>query len=69
MKFFETKYRVVIDKYLGYEAQFKYWWMPIYFQIGGCNTFPDMESAKSLCKRHLKPKVVWQSSESELDKS
>lgn len=44
--FFKTKYRIVPDRFWGYEVQFRYWWMPFYVQCRGCNTHPTLESAK-----------------------
>lgn len=60
MKIFKTKYRVVRDQYSGYEAQYRYWWMPMFLQIDTCNTNPSLEMAIDLCKKHnLKNKIVW----------
>lgn len=52
MKFFKTKYRIVEDGYAGYEAQFKYWWMPFWKQIGWTNTSSSIERAERICKGH-----------------
>ena len=42
----KTKYRVVGDNYLGYECQIRYWWFPIWVQLGGVNTWSTLASAK-----------------------
>lgn len=41
---FRNRYRVVTDRYLGYEAQVRYWWWPFWIQCG-CNTHPSLEKA------------------------
>ena len=54
---FKTKYRIVRDGYLGYEAQYRKWWMPFYCQIDFCNTRSTIEESKQLINRHRKPIV------------
>lgn len=54
---FKTKYRVVTDNYLGYEAQFRDWWSPTWLQCNGTNTSATLDKAKELCKS----RVVWSS--------
>lgn len=44
--FFKTKYRIVKDEYLGYEAQQKVWWFPIWTQCGLVNTHSSVERAR-----------------------
>ncbi|EKS6731499.1 hypothetical protein OSG44_004995 [Enterobacter mori] len=49
----KNKYRIVADRYAGYEAQVKYWWFPLmWFQIGFCNTSSTVERAKTIIWRH-----------------
>ena len=50
MNFFKTKYRVVTDSYLGYEAQYKPWFLPFWLQLNGINTHPTIEKALEMCK-------------------
>jgi hypothetical protein len=52
--FFKTKYRVVKDSYLGYEAQYKPWWFPFYRMIGFSNTSRSFELAYEIIERHKK---------------
>lgn len=47
MKFFRTRYRIVTDKFCGYEAQFRWWWMPFYMEMGFTNTHTTVERARS----------------------
>jgi len=54
MKMFKTRYRVVRDNYLGYEAQFRWWWCPFWFQRFGANTYVTLEEAQKVCVD-----VVW----------
>ena len=58
MNLFKTKYRVVTDAYCGFEAQFKYWWSPIWRQTGGTNTSATLEEAITYS---VPKKVVWTS--------
>ena len=53
-----SKYRIVIDNYLGYEAQIKRWWFPFWTQLNGLNTHITIEQAKEYIERN-KNKVVW----------
>lgn len=50
---FRTRYRVVRDSYCGYEAQFRYWWMPFYLMVGMCNTSRTVEQAERLCSNGI----------------
>lgn len=50
--FFRTRYRIVRDTYLGYEAQVRKWWWPCYFQINGCNTRSTLEKSRLLVELH-----------------
>ena len=58
LRFPTTRYRVVRDNYLGYEAQFKVWWFPFWMECesytGGCgtNTNRTIEEARQLCADH-----------------
>lgn len=63
MKLFKTKYRIVTDKYAGYEAQVKYWYWPFWVMLYGCNTSLTIERAEGLIQTHrrereFRPKVV-----------
>ena len=48
---FKNQYRIVRDRYLGYEAQIKYWWWPFWVVID-CNTFPSVEGAEEFARNH-----------------
>ncbi len=54
-----NKYRVVRDCHLGYEAQVRYWWFPVWwFQLAssgqghGTNTNTSVEEAWAVARRH-----------------
>ena len=55
-KFFRTRLRIVTDSYRGYEAQFRFWWMPFYIQ-GQTNTHYSLEKAIAFAEKRQK-KVV-----------
>jgi hypothetical protein len=46
----KTKYRIVTDKYAGYEAQVWRWYWPFWSQIG-INTHKTIESAREYIDR------------------
>ena len=54
------RYRVVRDRWLGYEAQFKVWWCPIWLQCcqysggRGVNSSNSLEQAFQVCADHFK---------------
>jgi len=54
-KLFSTKYRIVCDEYNGYEAQFRYWWMPFYVQCFVTNTATSIEKSKAIIEKHKNP--------------
>ena len=60
LRFPPTRYRVARDQWLGYEAQFKPWWSPLWKPCerdgGGveCNSNHTIESARQLCANHAK---------------
>ena len=56
--FFKTKYRIVRDNYCGYEVQFRYWWMPFYFQ-GDCNTHVSVERALAYANKKRNKVILY----------
>lgn len=59
---FKNKYRIVTDKFSGYEVQFKPWYLPFYYQVGDennkhTNTSYTVEDAELLIERHKSRKV------------
>lgn len=53
------EYRIVKDRYAGYEAQFRYWWLPIWWQCGPlCNTHATIDRAEAFAIAHSKAKSV-----------
>lgn len=52
MSMFKNKYRVVRDRYCGYEAQVKRWWWPFWKELDGINTWRSLEQAEAFCIRH-----------------
>ena len=54
------RYRVVRDRWLGYEAQFKVWWCPIWLQCchksggWGVNSSGSFKEALQVCADHFK---------------
>lgn len=55
-KIFQTRYRIVTDRYAGFEAQFRVWWWPCWMQINGMNTFPSAEAAERFIRNHVDEK-------------
>jgi hypothetical protein len=54
---FKKRYRIVTDRYLGYEVQVKNWWWPLWY-MPVLNTNWTIEEAKQLVDR-LKEKDSW----------
>ena len=54
---FKKRYRIVTDRYLGYEVQVKNWWWP-WWVMPFTNTQHTIERAKELVDR-LKEKDNW----------
>lgn len=56
-------YRVVRDRYLGYEAQYRPWWSPVWREIAyrwhHGNTSATLEGALKVCDWHAKRQVVY----------
>lgn len=57
-RLFRTRYRIVTDTYCGYEAQFRYWWMPFYAMIE-VNSLPTVEAAKEYVEKSRKRVVCY----------
>jgi hypothetical protein len=53
---FKTRYRVVTDSYLGFEAQVRYWWWPWWLLTQEGNTHPSIEKALEHIKRYKRHK-------------
>lgn len=57
----KNRYRVVADRFAGYEAQVKFWWLPVFwFQIDGCNTSGTLYRARTIIDRHKNQRVYYQ---------
>ena len=54
---FKKRYRIVTDRWLGYEVQVKHWWWPLWY-MPVTNTNRTIEEAKELVDR-LKEKDSW----------
>jgi hypothetical protein len=55
---FKTRYRIVTDRYLGYEVQSRIWWFPFWIQCKDdryycTNTHPTIEKAKEFIERRI----------------
>lgn len=55
---FKTKYRIVTDDYLGFEAQYKIWWFPFWFQcsINTRRTVKESEDYIAILRKPKPPK-------------
>jgi hypothetical protein len=53
MKLFKTRYRIVTDRYSGYEVQSRRWWFPFWIQCDGTNTHLTIDRAKEFIERRL----------------
>lgn len=47
----KNKFRIVTDRYAGYEVQTKKWWFPFWIMAGGTNTHPSLESAQRYAEK------------------
>lgn len=54
----KRRYRIVTDKYLGFEVQVRYQFFPFWLQAGFCNTFATIERCESFIERHRAGHVV-----------
>lgn len=65
----KNKYRIVTDKYAGFEVQIKYGWLPfLWFQCNGTNTHVSIEKAKEYiakhkCEHRFKRRIVFTEAE------
>ncbi|AWM37081.1 hypothetical protein GobsT_50020 [Gemmata obscuriglobus] len=46
------KYRIVTDRYCGYEAQYKPWWSPFWLECFGVNTRRTIEASEQVARFH-----------------
>lgn len=54
-----TKYRVVKDRWLGFQVQEWRWWWPFWTQSGFTNTHSSLEAALRWLEGHKRNHVVW----------
>lgn len=45
------EYRIVRDRYAGFEVQKRCWWWPFWVQVGFSNTFISVERAEEFARR------------------
>ena len=50
-RWLRRKYRIVTDRYCGYEVQVWRWWFPVWIQAGGSNTHATVERAEAYARR------------------
>jgi len=56
----KKRYRIIFDRYSGYEAQWRHWWSPIWIQCFRINTSTSIDRAKKVVQRHKNyNKPVW----------
>ena len=48
----KTRYRIVRDKFSGYEAQYKRWWFPFWLECFFTNTSDSIEKARMVVDMH-----------------
>ena len=46
--FFKTRYRIINDKFFGYEPQFKPWWCPCFLHFNGDSNCSQEQSLRYL---------------------
>jgi len=51
---FRTRYRIVLDRYGGYDAQYRLWWWPFWVQCYRVDAQRTLEDAKTLIRFHKK---------------
>jgi hypothetical protein len=54
MKICKRRFRIVTDKYLGFEVQIKKWYYPFWLQVGYTNTHLSIEDAKDFIEKTKK---------------
>lgn len=47
-----AEYKIVTDRYSGFEVQVRHWWFPIWLQAGFTNTHSSVENAERFAERH-----------------
>lgn len=57
-RLFRYRYRVVADRWCGYESQVWRPWLPVWLQCFGCNTSKTVEEAVEVCHRHHRVATV-----------
>ena len=63
MKICKRQYRIVTDKFAGYEVQKRLWYYPFWFQIKGCNgsminTSENIQQAEELIEIDKKKRKI-----------
>ncbi len=56
-RFFMSRYRVVADFYLGYEAQVRWWWCPVWFQLHKPGLITNTHSSEKEAWDFIKSKI------------
>jgi hypothetical protein len=53
-----VKYRIVTDRYSGFEVQAWRWWWPFWWQCGFTNTHQTVEQAEAYARRQAAGRLV-----------
>jgi hypothetical protein len=54
----KTKYRIVTDRFAGYECQEWNWYWPFWTQMNGINTHDSIEQARSWLDHRIKERII-----------
>jgi hypothetical protein len=55
---FKRKFRIVSDRYAGFEVQSWIWYFPFWIEAGGVNTFETVEQAELYAKKRMRVSKV-----------
>lgn len=50
----KNEYRVVSDRFCGFEVQCRRWWFPLWLQCGVTNTHRSLEEAEKYAEKHAR---------------
>lgn len=53
-----TQYRIVTDKFLGFEVQYKVWWWPFWIQCSNTNTHCTVVGAERFALAHADARKI-----------
>ncbi|MDY0251185.1 MAG: hypothetical protein RBR45_14215 [Pseudomonas sp.] len=54
----KRRYRIITDRFLGFEVQYTYWWFPFWIELDWTNTHNTISEAKEYIEQDKQTNII-----------